>query len=171
MDRTDLSALAGLTSLKSDLGGIASGELELAARGMSREALINSLEGEGFLHVQDVTAGILDSRVESADTEILGIAGNRFRNSTVSFRVENRHVRVDPWLLSARQRQVEIVGDIDFSHRINLQVRSTSPTERVAASGVEADDVWVIGGTFESPQILREERVSAGNETVTRTGR
>ncbi len=171
VDRTDLSALAGLTSLKSDLGGIASGELELAARGMSREALINSLEGEGFLHVQDVTAGILDSRVESADTEILGIAGNRFRNSTVSFRVENRHVRVDPWLLSARQRQVEIVGDIDFSHRINLQVRSTSPTERVAASGVEADDVWVIGGTFESPQILREERVSAGNETVTRPGR
>jgi hypothetical protein len=138
---------------------------------MSRQALIDSLQGEGFLHVQDATAAVLDLRVESTDAEIPRIAGNRFRSSTVSFRLEDGHIHVDPWLLSGRQKQVEIVGDIDFSRRINLQIRSNSPAERTGA-GVEApDELWVVGGTLDAPQIIRDERVTAGNETVRRPGR
>lgn len=173
VDRTDLSALAELTSMKNGFGGIASGELDLAAHGVGREALVDSLQGEGFLHVQEATIGILDLPVESADIEVPRISGNRFRSSTVSFRIENGHVRVDPWLLSARQRQVEIVGDIDFKRQVNLHVRSSSTGERVS-SGPEptsAGDLWVIGGTLDAPQIVRQERVTAGNQTPIRSGR
>lgn len=173
VDRTDLSALADLTSMKNGFGGIASGELDLAARGVGREALVDSLQGEGFLHVQEATIGILDLPVESADIEIPRIGGNRFRSSSVSFRIENGHVRVDPWLLSARQRQVEIVGDIDFKRQLNLQVRSSLPAERLSSGPdpAAAGDLWVIGGTLETPQIIREERTTAGNQTPTRSGR
>ena len=171
VDRTDLSALAGLTSLKSGFGGIASGELDLSGRGMSRQPLMDSLQGEGFLHIENATAGILDLSVESAGADIPRISGNQFRSSTVSFRVENGHIRVDPWLLSNRQRQVEIVGDIEFNRRINLQVRSASSAERLGPGLDATDDLWVLGGTLDSPQIMRNEHVTAGNETALRPGR
>jgi len=172
VDRTDLSALAALTSIKDGLGGLGSGEVELAARGLGRQALLASLEGEGFLHVQDAAIDILDLPSDSADGSFQDIAGDRFRNSTVSFRVENGQIRVDPWLLSGRQRQLEIVGDIDFSRRLNLQVRTISQPERsgLASDSLAGDQVWVLGGTLDAPQIIREERVSADNQTL-HTGR
>jgi hypothetical protein len=173
VDRTDLSALAALTSIKNGLGGIGSGEVELAAHGLGRQALLSSLEGEGFLHVQDATIGFLDLPLGGTDAGFQDITGTRFRTSTVSFRVENGQIRVDPWLLSGRQRQLDIVGDIDFSRRLDLQVRSISQSERlgVTSDSPAGDDLWVIGGTLDSPQIVREERVSAGNQTIVRTGR
>jgi AsmA-like C-terminal region/AsmA family len=172
VDRTDLSALAALTSVKDGFGGIGSGEIDLTASGWGRQALLASLEGEGFLHVQDAAIEFLDVRSESTDGSFQAIAGGRYRSSTVSFRLENSQIRVDPWLLSGRQRQLEIVGDIDFTRRLNLQVRSTSLPERSgAAPDTSGDEVWVLGGTLETPEIVREERVSAGNQTVMHTGR
>jgi uncharacterized protein involved in outer membrane biogenesis len=173
VDRTDLSALASLSSIKEGFSGIGSGEIALSARGLGRQALLASLEGEGFLQVQDAAINLLNLPVIPADTSFQDIAGNRFRSSTVSFRIENGQVRVDPWLLSGRQRQLEIVGDIDFSRRIDLQVRSLSQSDRVSqASDPPADDdIWVLGGTLDAPQIIREERVSAGNESIVHSGR
>ena len=173
VDRTDLSALAALTSVKDGFGGLGSGEIAFSARGWGRQALLASLEGEGFLHVQDATIELPDLPSDSADTSFREIAGDRFRNSTVSFRVENGQIRVDPWLLTGRARQLEIVGDIDFSRRLNLQVRSVSQSDRFSSASESAagDDVWVLGGTLDAPQIIREERVSAGNQTAVHTGR
>ena len=172
VDRTDLSALAAITSIRHGFGGLGSGEIAFSARGLGRQALLASLEGEGFLHVQDAAVELPDLPSDSADTSFQEIAGNRFRNSTVSFRVENRQIRVDPWLLSGREKQLEIVGDIDFSRRLNLQVRSLSQSNRISsASEFASDDVWVLGGTLDAPQIIRQERVSAGNQTAVHTGR
>jgi hypothetical protein len=173
VDRTDLSALATFTSIKDGFGGLGSGEIAFSARGWGRQALLASLEGEGFLHVQDAIIELPDLRLDSADTSLREIAGDRFRNSTVSFRVENGQIRVDPWLLTGRARQLEIVGDIDFSRRLNLQVRSVSQSDRFSSASESAagDDVWVLGGTLDAPQIIREERVSAGNQTAVHTGR
>jgi hypothetical protein len=173
VDRTDLSALAALTSIKNVFGGIGSGEVELAAHGLGRQALLASLEGEGFLQVQDAEIGLLDLPLDSTDNSLRDIASSRFRSSTVSFRVEGGRIRVDPWLLSGRQRQLEIVGAIDFSRRLDLQVRSLSQSERLGpvSDSPSGDDVWVIGGTLDAPQVIRQERVSAGNQTITRTGR
>jgi len=172
VDRTDLSALAALTSIKNGFGGIGSGEVELAAHGVGRQALLASLGGQGFLHVQDAAIELLDLPLDPADTSFRDIAGNRFRSSTVSFRVQDGQIRVDPWLLSGRQGQLEIVGDIDFSRRLDLQVRSIAQPGRLGAASDSAagDDVWVIGGTLDAPQFIREERVSAGNRAVTHAG-
>jgi AsmA-like C-terminal region len=170
VDRTDLSALATLTSIRNGFGGIGSGEVELAAHGLGLQALRSSLEGEGFLHVQDAAIDFLDLPLGGTDAAFQDIAGTRFRSSTVSFRVENGQIRVDPWLLSGRQRQLEIVGNIGFGRRLDLQVRSISHSERVADSRA-GDDLWVIGGTLDAPQIVREQRVSAGDQTIVRTGR
>jgi hypothetical protein len=173
VDRTDLSALASLTSIRNGFGGIGSGEVELAARGLGRQAFLASLKGEGFLHVQDAAIDLLDLPLESTESGFPDIAGNLFRSSTVSFRVQDGEIRVDPWLLSGRQRQFEIVGNIAFSRRLDLQVRSISQAGRLSAASDSpaGDDVWVIGGTLDAPQIIREERVSAGNQTIVRTGR
>jgi AsmA-like protein len=173
VDRTDLSALAALTSIKDGFAGIGSGEVELSAQGLGRSALLDSLEGEGFLHVQDAAIGLLDLPVDATDTGFQAIAGSRYRSSTVSFRVENGQIRVDPWLLSGRERQLEIVGNIDFNRRLNLQVRSITQPERSgpAPDSPAGDEVWVLGGTVDAPQIIREERVSAGNQAIARTGR
>jgi uncharacterized protein involved in outer membrane biogenesis len=173
VDRTDLSALAALTSIKAGFGGLGSGEIAFSARGLGRQALLASLEGEGFLHVQDATIELPDLPLDSADTSFREIAGNRFGNSTVTFRVENGQIRVDPWLLSGRGRQLEIVGDIDFSRRLNLQLRSVSQPDRFssASDSSAGDEVWVLGGTLDVPQIIREERASAGSQTAVRIGR
>jgi hypothetical protein len=172
VDRTDLSALAAITSIRQGFGGLGSGEIAFSAGGLGRQALLASLEGEGFLHVQDATVELPDLPSDSADTSFQEIAGNRFRNSTVSFRVENGQIRVDPWLLSGREKQLEIVGDIDFSRRLNLRVRSLSQSDRISsASEFASDEVWVLGGTLDAPQIVRQERVSAGNQTAVHTGR
>jgi hypothetical protein len=173
VDRTDLSALAALTSIKNSFGGIGSGQVELAARGLGRQALLATLEGEGFLQVQDAAIGLLDLPLESTDSTLGDIAGSRFRSSTVSFRLEDGRIRVDPWILSGRRRQLEIVGAIDFSRRLDLRVRSLSRSERLdtASDSRSADDLWVIGGTLDAPQMVREERVSAGNQAITHAGR
>lgn len=172
IDRADLSALAAATSVNNGFGGIGSGEVRLAAHGVGRQALLASLEGEGFLQVQDAAIDFLNSPLGLADG-FREIAGKRFRSSTVSFRVQDGEIRVDPWLLSGRQRQLEIVGKIDFSRRLDLQVRSIAPSERLGATSDSpaGDDLWVIGGTLEDPQIIREERVSAGNQAITHAGR
>jgi len=173
VDRTDLSALAALTSIKNGVGGIGSGELELAAHGVGRQSLLASLEGEGFLQVQDATLDLLDLPSSAKDASFRDIAANRFRSSTVSFRLGNGQVRFDPWLLTGRQRQLEIVGAIDFGRRLNLQVRAVpqSPRLNSASEPPAGDDLWAIGGTLDAPQIVREERVSAGNQTMVRGGR
>ena len=172
VDRTDLSALAALTSSNNGFGGIGSGEVQFAARGFGRQALLASLEGEGFLHVQDATLELLDLPWDATDASFREVAGNRFRNSTVSFRVANGKVRVDPWLLTGRQRQLEIVGDVDFSHRLDMQVRSISRSERLGAASEPSsgNDVWVLGGTLDAPQIVREERALAGSQAIVPTG-
>jgi AsmA-like protein len=173
IDRTDLSALAALSSVKNAFGGIGSGEVELAAHGIGRQALLASLEGQGFLQVQNASVDLLNSPVDLADSSFREIAGSRFRSSTVSFRVQDGKIRVDPWLLSGRLRQLEITGDIDFTRRLDLQVRSILQAERFGAvsDSSAGDDVWVIGGTLDDPQIIREERVSAGNQATTHAGR
>ncbi len=173
VDRADLSALAALTSLRNGFGGIGSGELTLAAHGLGRQALLASLEGEGFLHVQDATIEALDEPLASMDTGFRDAAGSRFRTSTLSFRVEDGHVRVDPLLLSGRDGQLEIAGSIDFTRRLNLQVRSLPRDNRfdLAAEPAAPTDVWIMGGTLDAPQIVRQERASAGNQPVTRAGR
>ena len=173
VDRTDLSALADLTVLKSGIGGIGSGEFEFAAHGIGRQALLSSLEGEGFLHIQDATIDPLNELSGGDEAAVRTAPSGQFRTSSVSFRVEDGRVHVDPLLLSDRQRQLEIVGDVDFARHLNLQVRSFSRAERPGPveESAGADDAWIVGGTLEEPQVIREEQVTAGNRTVERTGR
>ena len=172
VDRTNLSALAELSALKSGMGGIGSGEFELAAHGVGRQALLSSLEGEGFLHIQDATIEPLNVLSGTGDATARTVSSGRFRTSSVSFRVEDGHVHVDPLLLSDRQRQLEIVGDIDFSHRLNLQVRLFSHAEHFGPveESAGADDTWMLGGTLDEPQVIRGE-VSAGDRPIVRAGR
>ena len=173
VDRTDLSALGESTALKTGIGGIGSGEFELAAHGVGRQALLSSLEGEGFLHIQDATIDALNALSGSDEAVVRTPSSGRFRTSSVSFRVEDGHVHIDPLLLSDRQKQLEIVGDIDFGRHLNLQVRSFSHAEHFgpASESAGADDAWIIGGTLDEPQMIREEQVSAGNRAVERAGR
>jgi hypothetical protein len=173
LDRTDLSALAALTSVKNGFEGLGSGEVELAAHGIGRQALLASLEGQGFLQVQNASIDLLNSPLNLADGSFREIAGSRFRSSTVSFRVQDGEIRVDPWLLSGRQRQLEIIGDIDFSRRLDLQVRSIAQSERLGpvSDPPPGDELWVIGGTVDDPQVTREERVSADSQAITHAGR
>ncbi len=173
VDRTDLSALAGLSGLKSGIGGIGSGEFEFAAHGIGRQALLSSLEGEGFLHIQDATIDPLNALSGADEAPVRTAPSGQFRTSSVSFRVEDGHVHVDPLLLSDRQGQLEVIGDVDFGRHLNLQVRSFSRAERLGPveESAGADDAWIVGGTLDEPQVIREEQVTAGNRAVERAGR
>jgi len=77
----------------------------------------------------------------------------------VSFRVQDGEIRVDPWLLSGG-RDNSRSWQHCFNRRVDLQVRSISQAERLSAvsDSPAGDDVWVIGGTLDAPQIIREER-------------
>ena len=125
------------------------------------------------MHIQDATIDPLNVLSGADDAAVRTAPGGQFRTSSVSFRVEDGHVHVDPLLLSDRQRQLEIIGNVDFGRHLNLQVRSYSRAERPGPveESTGADDAWIVVGTLEEPQVIREDQVTAGNRTVERAGR
>ena len=168
IERANLAALAAATgSMTGRFGGFASGDLQLAARGVGREDLVKSLEGEGMLRVREPVVNELlpagrDAGADTAnvaDTE--GPGEGRFGATNASFHIANGKIRVDPFLLTGRDEQFEVKGDVDFSRHLNLRVQSMSRSSDPLGDVEDAPhDEWVGAGTVEAPQWTRQTRLA-----------
>jgi len=165
IDRANLAALIAETSLRNRFAGIASGELALSARGTSREALLASLAGEGFLHVRDSLIRGINFNFAASGASGPPESDNQrqFATSTVSFRVGDGRVSVDPLLLSARNEQWEIVGSVDFAARLQMNLRSLlRPNVDRNSDPAREGDTWIVSGTLDSPQVNAQVRAETG---------
>jgi hypothetical protein len=171
VDRTALSALGAWTSPKLRLGGIASGEVEFAAKGLTPDELAASLAGEGFLHFQDIRIDTSDLHLNLGPPNLELPQNALFSTSTVSFRVENGHIHVDPLLLADQDSHFEVTGDIGFDRRLNLQVRTT--VNEFSGPDFQSGSLssWTVTGTLDSPQVVSDTKSSPSDEVFARKSR
>jgi hypothetical protein len=152
----DLRELAAAASLPGRFAGIASGELKLAARGIGRVDLANSLAGEGAARIRQASL----ARIELQPTVAATVAGQepgaetRPYGVTARFQVGARSVRLEQLLLARPGQQLEVTGTVDFARRLDLRVQTLSRPLAAADGGLGGErDAWVVVGTLEAPRI------------------
>ncbi len=145
VDRVDLGLLANASApLAGRFAGLAAGELTLEARGIGREPLAASLEGEGVLRVRNAVVRGLDlgaalGSERGPDQSPLqrlpapGRAGDselgletRYGTAEATFHIADGRVLMNQVLLVGRDEQLEIDGTVNFARQLNLRVRPLS---------------------------------------------
>jgi hypothetical protein len=170
IDRVNLALLAGEAPLLAgQFAGLASGELKLTAKGVGRQSLLGSLQGDGALRVRDAVVPIVNAAwsdtSEGGAPDTAGIS--RFATGTAAFRVVDGSVRFDPLRLAAKDYGFDVRGSVDFSRRLDLRVKPLVLLHGVdsPSRGTEMD-VWDVGGTLTAPEVSRQTHV-AGNAVAT----
>ncbi len=156
-ERVDLRSLAEATAtLKERFGGVAWGELELAARGVGREKLLGSLEGRGTLRVGNAEWRGLDLRATPAENN-LHRGTSRFAAAEAEFTLVVGKIRIQRLRLSDRAESFQAEGTVDLSRALDLQVeqveRHSSPTRKT----------FRITGSLEAPRQGQQAAAARGN--------
>ncbi len=179
VDRVDLGLLSDSTdSLSGRFAGLATGDLSLAARGIGRQPLTASLEGEGVLRLRNVIVRGLDlggdrlvsdrasARIFASARTIetdQGAAEARYSSAAAAFHVADGRVRIDQLLLVGRDEQLEVDGTVDFARQMNLRARAV-PRDASRPAEIESQDAeadtWAISGLLDAPQILLQTPVA-----------
>jgi hypothetical protein len=156
--RVDLSDFAESVALPGRLEGLASGELEISARGADRAALAASLQGDGRLRARETSLGQFALAPVISETPIDSISNIEPRRFalTTSFHLGDGRVRLDEFLLARPGERTEVTGTVDFAGRLDLHVQSSPRrTASLAQAGsVPAIDLWTIAGTLDSPHVV-----------------
>ena len=175
IDRVNVALLAEASPLlEGQFAGLVSGDLKLAAKGIGRQSLLGSLQGDGTLRARDAVVPIVNSAWGD-----LGEAGvpqaaavGRFATGTAAFRIADGSVHLNPLRLADRDHGFEVTGAVDFSRKLDLHVRpiqllhgvetpSARSAEAPSIRGTEAD-AWTVGGTLDAPEVSPKTNV-AGN--------
>jgi uncharacterized protein involved in outer membrane biogenesis len=168
-DRVDLSVLTPkVPSLPGIFYGDAAGELKLHATGIGRDALLDSLAGEGSLasrnlEIAGFNFGALRPN-QSAAQDQPALDDVHFTETQAAFRIADRVVRVAPLRMSGpAAANVVVDGTMGFQGaldlRIEISANSHAGSTRAARPGAPASFgaasplVYQLTGTFASPQI------------------
>ncbi len=118
----DLRRLADLSpALREKFRGQAEGRLTLQARGVGREALLDSLRGRGEVRVADAVIALLDLR----NTLLRGepIAGTtRLPHAEGAVRLHGRRVELEDFRASSPRGEYQIAGSVDFTRQAELRI-------------------------------------------------
>jgi hypothetical protein len=161
LDRVDLRELVAITAnLQQRFAGIASGDLNLTANGIGREALASSLEGHGSIEVHGAQLSGFDfQHLTPAATQPPVPAS--FRLVSGNFSLDSSKVRFTNLRLLGPEDFWEASGTVDFSHKLDFRLRAFSPLpieQNVSAlrpSTIDAKSTYHFSGSLESPQIVR----------------
>jgi hypothetical protein len=118
----DLRRLANLSpALREKFHGQAEGILTLQARGVGREALLDSLRGSGEVRIADAVIALLDLR----STLLRGalIAGTtRLLHAEGTVRLHGRRVELEDFRASSPRGEYQIAGSVDFARQADLRI-------------------------------------------------
>ncbi len=152
-DRVNLAQLGrAVPFLNSRIGGIGSGSLTLSAHGIGREKLVDSIEGKGTIDARNV-------ELRDFDLSSLFPAGDPvprpalFSSILANYSINGRSIDLTDSVLDDSRGKVRAAGRIDFSHTLNLQVRSAAlqgPTD----SGTAPASTFLLSGTIENPKLI-----------------
>ena len=152
-DRANLALLAAPTArLKDHVGGMASGEIHLTARGIGREALVKSLEGRGAATIHNALFRGIDLRA--------ALAQGSFRPGTTqspsaetAFTISGGNIEVRQLRLDNGGNIVEAEGTIQFSHAWDLRIHSLGSSKDKRRSATDTREVRLTG-SLEAPQVI-----------------
>jgi len=198
VDRVDLALMTNASaSLAGRFAGLAAGELTFEARGIGREALAASLEGEGVLRVRNAAVRGLDLGADRSSDRgsdqspgqkllALGRSGDselateaRYSTAAATFHVADGRVRANQILLVGRDEQLELDGTVNFARQLDLRVRSVprdltprdlARTADFDAQDADAADTWAIVGTLDTPQVRLQTPVAGATAPAISTG-
>ncbi len=155
-ERVNLKSLAGATAtLKERFAGVASGELELTARGVGREALLRSLEGRGTLRMRDAEMQGVDLHATAQDN-ILRRGTSRFAAAEAKFSVAAGKIKIEQLHLSNGVEGFQADGSVDFSRALDLQVERLARRAEQLPRGLSSE-VFRISGPLDALQFTRHE--------------
>lgn len=135
--------------LNSRIGGIASATLTLSAHGIGRQNLSESLKGNGTISARNIELRGLEFPATFPGQEP-GTATISFSSAQGTFRIQGRAINVSDFALN-HLRGLEVAdGQIDFSHALNLRLRSSPATAPASASPPD----YFLNGTLENPKLV-----------------
>ena len=162
-DRLDLAALATLApSLAGKFTGIATGDLTVHAAGIGRDALLDSLEGQGTLSARSLQISGFHLAALRAGAGPAPDDVERFTDAQAVFRIAGRAVRAAPVRLSRPGENLVAAGSVDFQGALDFRVAASgaqSVPVRLAgpaslpASGASSSSVYRLTGSLASPQL------------------
>ncbi|MGB6430930.1 MAG: AsmA-like C-terminal region-containing protein [Candidatus Acidiferrales bacterium] len=167
-DRVDLATLVPVVpSLPGMFFGAAAGELTLHASGIGREALLDSLTGQGSLVSRNLQIAGFDFGAlrpnQSAAQDQPAFDDVHFTDTQAAFRIADRMVHVAPLRLTAPAvADVVASGTVDFQGSLDLRIEisptsrgaSTRPARTATPAATGAPPlVYRLTGSFASPQI------------------
>ena len=148
--------LAGL------FGGVASGKLQVSAKGLGRDALLRSLHCRGEAQVRngDYPELRLDELPESG-RRALGIPA--FRQASAEFVCENGQVRFSRLMLKTQNETFSGRGDVDFQRRLNLDLQSAAlkPASNLTKTKTDPRPIFHLTGTIRTPVLTHLSARSA----------
>jgi hypothetical protein len=150
-DRVNLLQLARAAPWMSDriAGGEASATLSLSTHGIGRETLVAAMVGKGTLDARgaeirgiDFGAAIPGGIRNSQPGPFTSVAG--------VFDIQNGGIDLTNFVLDQARGRLQADGRIDFSHALNIRLRSS--TSRGATPPVSVPSaIYLLGGTIEAP--------------------
>jgi len=161
-DRVDFATLAqDVPSLQGKLDGAAAGELTLHATGIGRDALLDSLTGQGSLAAHGLQIRGFNLGVVRADDS--PIDDEHFAAAQAEFRIEGRNVRAAPVRLTKPGESLLAAGSVDFEgsldFRIDVSASPQAASVRVAGPAIFADpeaspaSAYRLTGSVSAPQL------------------
>ncbi len=138
----NLRRLASLSSaLREKFSGQADGHLTVQARGLGREALLDSLRGSGAARIADAGIAWLDLQ----ETVLRGepvTGATRLLRSEGAFRLHGRRVELEDFRASDPRGEYRISGTVDFARQADLRIEWLgAPWLARAAAPEEAETI------------------------------
>jgi hypothetical protein len=126
-DRVDLATLAqGAPSLAGRFGGAAAGEIALHASGIGRDALLDSLEGQGSIAARNVQISGFDLGAVGENPSAAADDG-RFAEAQTVFRIADRTVRAAPVQFTRPGEDLVAAGSVDFDGTLDFRIDTLGP--------------------------------------------
>jgi hypothetical protein len=161
-DRVDFATLAqNVPSLQGKLDGAAAGELTLHATGIGRDALLDSLVGQGSIAARNFQIRGFNLAMLRADEP--PIDDEHFASAQAEFRIEGRNIRAAPVRLTKSGESILAAGSVDFEgsldFRIDVSASPQAASVRVAGPAIFADpeaspaSAYRLTGSVAAPQL------------------
>lgn len=150
LDRVNLSLTPWTGKAAERFGGIASGRLDLATKGVGREELLGNLEGQGSVTLKSVEFRGWDlsaSLVEGAPQT----GASRWTTGEGTFTVRDHRVVLGALRLDSAREQTFVQGQVTFAKEAALTIETVKPGRGV--SDTRPVRILKIDGPLDGPRV------------------
>jgi hypothetical protein len=158
LDRVKLAQLPGAARIAEQLGGVASGTLQVKTEGVGRDELLGKLAGRGEFHLNQVEFRGWDVNASVADGAAhAGVS--RWATGAGSLRLQDRRILLEDFRLDGGKQLTLVNGTLSFGRNADLSIETASARKSKdrKASDSGTGHVLKISGPLDGPKISLEK--------------